>query len=50
MVLARLIWRFLVHSFSLNGIQPFENLATKFIKKWYGLNAPFNPQILYLPK
>ena len=34
----------------MNGVLSFEALATKYIKKWYGVNASFNPQILYLGK
>jgi hypothetical protein len=50
MVMARLIWPFLVYSFSLTGIKPFEDFATKYIKKWYAANKPLNREILFLPK
>jgi len=49
MIVARLIWPFLVYSFSVNDILPFERLATKYIKKWYGVNKAASPAMLYLP-
>jgi hypothetical protein len=49
MVVARLIWPFLINDFSIHGVAPFETLATKHIKSWYGFNKPGNPSLLYLP-
>jgi len=46
---ARLVWPFLIYPFSPHGVSPFDTLATKLIKKWYGINRPANPTFLYLP-
>ena len=49
MVLSRLTWPFLVYPFSITSIEKLESIATSFIKKWYNVNRPLNPSILYLP-
>jgi hypothetical protein len=50
-VLAVLSWPFSIYPFSVSDISKnFEALATRFLKKWYGLAKPANPAILFLPK
>jgi hypothetical protein len=50
-VLAVLSWPFLIYPFSVTNIfKDFEALATRFLKKWYGLAKSANPSILFLPK
>ena len=48
--LSRLAWPFLVYSFSVEGIKPFAQLASRLLKKWYGMNKAANPALLFLPK
>ena len=50
MAVARLVWPFLIYPFSPNGVSSFDAIATKFIKKWYGINKSANPTCLFLPK
>ena len=51
MVVSFLIWPFLVYPFAKSEVvKHFDALASKYLKKWYGLHKSFNPDILYLPK
>ena len=47
----RLNWPLTIHDFPLTWIekQP-EATATRYLKKWAGLDKPANPNLLYLPK